>query len=168
MPGWSACIGLRKISQHAQCNVCFEHSHFIHNGQATAAEKMEVAKKWAQHIEDQYKDRLVYYHCRFASRNMQSGIVCLIIDGMDKSKGTWPQWCWRASKELSVYQRPRLAITCCLAHGYSCQFFVTDCETTFTGASFQIECVLRDLLAHCSFFGFGACQFAFGTCQIRD
>ena len=144
--GWSSCIGLRKISQHQQCNICFEYSHFIHNGKATPAEKLDVARKWARHIEEQYRDRLVYYHCRFASRNMQSDIVTLIIDGLDKSKGTWPQWCWRASKDLGTFHRPSLTVTCCMAHGYSCQFFVTDRETTFTGASFQIECIIRALV----------------------
>ena len=65
---WRFSIGIRKQSEHAQCQTCWEYSQFLHCSSAPAAEKRQKALQWQRHLKDQYHDRQVYAHLRWLSR----------------------------------------------------------------------------------------------------
>ena len=65
---WCFSIGIRKKTEHAQCQTCWGHSQFLHCSSAPAAEKRERALQWQLHLKDQYHDRQVYSHLRWLSR----------------------------------------------------------------------------------------------------
>ena len=120
-------------------------SKMIHYGDATVREKQQSAQAWQPHLRDQYQDRLIYWHLRWRSKMPDSNILRIIIDGMDKSKGTWPQYGFRKPKTLDKFQRPRLTIHLAMAHGFCCDFYVADDENFFHGASFFCEILTRTL-----------------------
>ena len=78
-------------------------------------------------------------------RSRTNNILLLIIDGLDKTKGCWPQWTFRTSKDLSTFNRPRICVHLAIAHGYCCDFYLTDDEDFFHGASTLCEMVTRTL-----------------------
>ena len=143
--GWCLNIGLRKKCQHAQCDTCWAFSQYIHAGRATPAEKRLKAAEWQLHIKAQYADRVLYWHMRWASRAPDSSILCIICDGLDRSKGTYPQWSFRAPKELEKQHRPRLVIHASMSHGYSCDFYISEEECTIHGASYILEILTRTI-----------------------
>ena len=142
---WRQYIKIRKHSQHAQCTVCFEYSHQIHHSRTGPEDKQAIAKRWHIHLKEQYRDRLIYWNIRFWSRRPESNVLSIIIDSMDKAKAAWPQYVFRKSKELDKYRRPRLVITCVIAHGYCTDFYLADDETMFHGASMFCELLTRML-----------------------
>ena len=142
---WSLCIGLRKQTQHAQCNDCAKHSLFIHCSTASPQDKRQRAQAWQQHLREQYHDRLIYWHLRWWSTRPESNILVIIIDGMDKSKGCWPQYNFRVPKQLEKFHRPRITIHLAMAHGYCYDFYLADDEDFFHGASFFCEVLVRTL-----------------------
>ncbi|CAJ1363654.1 unnamed protein product, partial [Effrenium voratum] len=142
---WKHCIGLRKQSQHSQCSICFEHSQFIHYGRGTAQDKRNRAQAWQAHLREQYHDRLIYWHLRWQSRSPESRVLTVIIDGLDKNKGVWPQYTFRKSKALDKFNRPRIVVHLALAHGYCADFYLADDENFFHGASFFCEVLTRTL-----------------------
>jgi hypothetical protein len=142
---WQYCIGLRKQTQHAQCNECAQHSLFIHCSSASPQDKRCRAQAWQQHLRDQYHDRLIYWHLRWWSTRPGSNILVIIIDGMDKSKGSWPQYNFRVPKMLEKFHRPRLTIHLAMAHGYCYDFYIADDENFFHGASYFCEMLIQTL-----------------------
>ncbi|CAJ1425821.1 unnamed protein product [Effrenium voratum] len=72
-------------------------------------------------------------------------ILCIIIDGLDKNKGVWPQYRWRKPKVLDKFNRPRITVHAAMAHGYTCDFYLADDEDFFHGASFFCEVLTRTL-----------------------
>lgn len=142
---WCFCLGLRKPTQHAQCNECAQHSLYIHCSSAGPQDKRIRALAWQKHLRDQYHDRLIYWHLRWWSTRPDSNILVIIIDGMDKSKGKWPQYTFRVPKMLDKYNRPQLTIHLAMAHGYCYDFYIADDENFFHGASFFCEILIRTL-----------------------
>ena len=69
----------------------------------------------------------------------------MIIDGLDKNKGVWPQYTFRKSKALDKFNRPRIVVHLALAHGYCADFYLADDENFFHGASFFCEVLTRTL-----------------------
>ncbi|CAE7241926.1 unnamed protein product [Symbiodinium natans] len=142
---WCHCIGLRKPTQHSQCTQCMKFASVIHYGNVSVHEKKENAKAWQQHLRDQYEDRLIYWHLRWHSKMPDSNILCIIIDGMDKSKGSWPKYDFRKPKSLDKFHRPRNTIHLAIAHGFCADFYIADDENFFHGASFFCEILTRTL-----------------------
>ncbi len=142
---WRKFIKIRKYSQHAQCKVCSEYSQYIHYSRSTPEDKQAAAKRWHTHLQDQYRDRLIYWNIRFWSRRPESNVLSIIIDSMDKTKACWPQYTFRKNKELDKFRRPRLVITCVIAHGYCCDFYLAEDEEMFHGASTFCEILTRTL-----------------------
>ena len=52
---------------------------------------MAAQLEYLEHVNDQYLDRTVYWSLRQASCQHQ-GVLCLIHDGMDRSKFKLPRW----------------------------------------------------------------------------
>ena len=114
---WRRSLKFRESAQHAQCNICHKYSSFLHMSASTAEEKRQAAKEWRVHLSGQYHDRLIYWHLRWFSRLRTKGVLQIIIDSMDKGKVAWPQYGHRTPKSLDKHVRPRLVITCAIAHG---------------------------------------------------
>lgn len=142
---WCFCLGLRKATQHAQCNECAQHSLYIHCSSAGPQDKRIRALAWQKHLREQYHDRLIYWHLRWWSTRPDSNILVIIIDGMDKSKGKWPQYTFRVPHMLEKFHRPRLTMHLAMAHGYTYDFYIADDEDFFHGASFFCEILIRSL-----------------------
>ena len=119
---WFHCLRLRKPCQHSQCDVCWEASQYLHHGMGSWREKQVRAQQWQLHLRQQYADRCVYWTLRWASKQPRSDILCLIVDGLDKSKLVFPQYHFRCPKQLDKFFRPRCEIHLALVHGYGRQF----------------------------------------------
>ena len=150
---WRACLVFRKSSQHAQCDVCNKYTQYVHFAHADAAEKQRAAQNWQEHLRDQYRDRLIYWHLRWYAKRCSTAMpgtipvrICvIIIDSMDKAKCAWPQYKFRIGKSLEYLRRPRICIHLAIAHGYCCDFFLADDEEMFHGASCFCEVLTRTL-----------------------
>jgi hypothetical protein len=142
---WSARLQIRKSSQHAQCTICSGYSNYIHHARGSPEDKQAAAKRWHEHLKEQYRDRLIYWNIRQASRRPESNVLSIIIDSMDKTKCAWPQYTFRKNKDTDKWRRPRIVITCVMAHGYCCDFYLADDEEMFHGASTFCELLTRTL-----------------------
>lgn len=141
---WSRYLRIRKSSQHAQCQTCFELNQTIQRSGGTWSEKMAAARALRKHHQNQYLDRCIYWSLRFASRN-NAGVLVLIIDSPDKTSYAWPRWPFhRAPKELEGLIRPRVAITGVLAHGFFGSLLWAH-EHQSHGASAFCEVLVRSL-----------------------
>ena len=139
---WSKYLQFRAESQHAECKTCFEARQHLSNPRTSMVDKIDFARQWKEHLRDQYFDRAIYWHCRFASRR-KLGVLTVIIDSMDKAKFAWPQFPWhRVDKRLESVHRPRLVFTAAIAHGFATFFFVAD-ECVSHGASAFCEVLTR-------------------------
>ena len=159
---WSQVLHFRKSSSHSRCSQCFRYQEALHKGTGDAASKREVAENWRQHLREQYHDRLLYWHLRWFSRqyrrrdatqhsaslrpaSQDRSVLTIIIDSMDKSKLVWPQYAWQKPKELDGLQRPRLVCTLAIAHGWTCEFFLSDDEVLSHGAGHFCEVLSQTL-----------------------
>ena len=148
---WHQYLLFRKVSQHAECKACFHARTKIHDRGISFAERLGYAREWRDHLRDQYHDRTIYWHNRYASRSKQ-GVLTIIIDSMDKAKFAWPQYEWgRVDKMLDTVRRPRLVLTAAIAHGYGTFFFVADEDLTHGADAFLdvLERVLETVWAEC-------------------
>ena len=148
---WHQYLLFRKVSQHAECKACFHARTKIHDRGISFAERLGYAREWRDHLRDQYHDRTIYWHNRYASRSKQ-GVLTIIIDSMDKAKFAWPQYEWgRVDKTLDTVRRPRLVLTAAIAHGYGTFFFVADEDLTHGADAFLdvLERVLETVWAEC-------------------
>ena len=81
---WYGVIMTRKKSQHAECQICSDYRHYIHYSHASPEDKCLAAKRWHEHLQALYRDRLIYWNVRFWSRRSESNVLSIIIDSMDK------------------------------------------------------------------------------------
>ena len=142
---WRHALGFRSCSQHSQCKFCFQCSAFLHKGSGTPEDKRRCAQEWREHMTGQYHDRLIYWHMRWFSRLRTRGVLCIIIDSMDKAKLPFPQYQWRKPKCLDRLRRPRIVITCAWAHGFCCDFYAGHDELQPHGASAFCEVLTRTI-----------------------
>ena len=142
---WKHVLHFRTTSQHSQCKVCFQCSAFLHKGRGSPDEKRRCAQEWREHLTGQYHDRLIYWHMRWFSRLRVRGVLCIIIDSMDKAKLPFPQYQWRKPKSLDRLRRPRMVVTCAWAHGFCCDFYVGHDELQPHGASAFCEVLSRTI-----------------------
>lgn len=140
---WKNVFEFRGKSQHAQCNMCWRYQQYLHKSHCSIADKRRAAQHWRQHLQEQYHDRLVYWHLRWFSQLKTKGVVTIIIDSMDKTKLAWPQYEFQKPKILNTLRRPRVIITCGIAHGYCTAFYNSDDEITSHGASAFCEVLTR-------------------------
>ncbi len=155
---WSHVLHFRKSSSHSRCTQCFHYQETLHRGPGDAASKQTVAANWRTHLRQQYHDRLLYWHLRWFSHQYRSqspasslqrpasrSVLTIIIDSMDKSKLVWPQYSFRKPKSLDNLKRPRMVCTLAIAHGWTCDFFLTDDEVLSHGASHFCEVLSQTL-----------------------
>ena len=120
---WHMYLKLRKKSQHAQCTTCWELLQALKCPKMTLQEKADTAESLKVHYQHQYLDRCLYWAMRLQSR-MRQGILCIIIDSMDKCNFAWPRFDFcRMPKSQSVI-RPKLCFTASIAHGFCTNLYL--------------------------------------------
>ena len=140
---WRYYLRIRKSSQHAQCQTCFELSQIMHGHSAGVGARYRAALALKQHYADQYADRCLYWSLRHASR-LHENVLVIIIDAMDKTKFAWPRYPWhRAGKDLH-FPRPRMVLTGAIAHGYCTSFYLAS-ERVAHGADCFLEVLFRTI-----------------------
>ena len=107
------------------------------------ATKTRFAQLYNQHLQSQWRDRLLYWRLRALSREKDGGWLCIMIDGSDQAKSRvfkaqrWPS-------DFDGVHRPKVQVVGCLAHGHECSFNLRE-EDVGKGSDFMIEVLTRCL-----------------------
>ena len=120
---WHKYMKLRKKSQHAQCTTCWELQQVLKNPKMSLQEKADAAESLKVHYKHQYLDRCLYWAMRLQSK-LKQGILCVIIDSMDKSKFAWPRFDFHKMPKSQSVIRPKLCFTAAIAHGWCTNLFM--------------------------------------------
>ena len=106
---------------------------------------MGALQQYRQHLASQYKDRAAVWTLQAASAEPQSGVVTLVIDGMDQGKFSIPRDpALECAASLASSQRPRTAVHACWAMGYCLKVAVAH-ETVAKDSSFIMELLSQTL-----------------------
>lgn len=141
---WKFVLRFRKISQHADCNICFKLREKVHGGRMPLGERLAAAREWRAHLRWQYYDRCLYWSHRYASRS-RTMVLLITVDTMDKAKTSHPRWkTSKLSKDADKFVRPRSILTGVLAHGYCGCVFLAD-ESLPHGASACAEVIAQTI-----------------------
>lgn len=137
----------RGTSSHSVCTECYKHKALISalSGHLNARQTQQGL--FHQHLEDQFRDRVVYWQNRGESRS-HSHEVTVIIDGMDQGKFCVPRHKSVHTKTLNGFSRPRLHLAAAICHGYFVAIFVTEhdvCKDSNTSLEMLSKCL--DLLS---------------------
>jgi hypothetical protein len=139
---WRRYLKIRKPSQHAQCQTCWELQRVMNAKDAIWSKRAQAAKDLREHYQLQYMDRCIYWSMRWASRFLGS-VLCVIIDSMDKTKMSYPRWPFdKNPKALDKLIRPRFVFTLAIAHGWCTAAYVQD-EVQHHGSSAFCEALVR-------------------------
>lgn len=143
---WRACFArilhFRKWGTHACCNKCEELRNRLRLAQ-TLTDKLHFAGLHQQHLERQWRDRMLYWRLRAVSQVEQGDWLCVIVDGADQAKFRvmksvrWP-------KDLDSEHRPKVKVVGCLAHGHEISFNFVE-ENVPKGSNLTIEILVRML-----------------------
>lgn len=123
-------LSIREKSRHAACSVCIKHRLILKQLTGDRVAHQRQTEMYGQHIAAQYRDRCTYWEARSLSRInlMQSGsrFICVILDGMDKSKFRLPRSLCMGAKEFQTFARPALDVHALLCHGHATGVFLSD------------------------------------------
>lgn len=87
---WRHCLKFRHKSTHSVCGVCDKlKAEMRHCG--SFLEHARAADRLLQHLTMTWKSREQYWHARSLSQAKQE-LLCVIIDGYDRSKPLLPRW----------------------------------------------------------------------------
>ena len=140
--GWFRILRFRLSSEHAKCNFCWK-CHQLLAKHLALADKYEICMRLKEHLRMQYMDRCIYWALRECSRLKVEGVLCIIIDSMDKSKLAIPRWNFGITpKALENFVRPVVTLTAVIAHGFFTQHWLTD-ETIPHGSDLFLDVLLR-------------------------
>lgn len=117
-------LRFRPYSNHAQCSVCCRHKLLIRGLSNHVAARRHQISLMSEHLRSQYMDRQCYWALRGQSRLRANTFLVAIIDSMDQLKFQYPRTPVAYAKDMSTMQRPKLHVTCCLAHGHSYCFYL--------------------------------------------
>lgn len=127
-------LDFRGSFQHAVCGVCIQHKLILRQLSHDTTSRLLQRALYDRHLSNQYRDRRMYWHDRALSR-LNTTIVTLIIDGMDQAKFCWPRSVFFRSHAFDSYQRPRLHVTGCIAHGFFMLFTLTHADVRKSGST---------------------------------
>ena len=133
-------LSFKTFDEHCACSTCSELKASIRSARDMAT-KIQQAELYNQHLQQQWRDRLIYWRVRALSRERDGGWLCIMIDGADQAKfrvlkaQRWP------SDFDNVY-RPQLQVVGCLAHGYECSFNFRE-DDVGKGSEFVLEVLTR-------------------------
>lgn len=158
-------LGIRKSSEHAQCDTCFRLKTLIKQTRGKNIIQ-HYYRQYSDHILSQWLDRQVYWSFRALSRahfkkarafgekfyvgSIASNVICCIADGMDQAKFRYPRTRMQASKLLSKLIRPMLHVAATWIHGHLLNIWVSDPDmkkdstTQIEMLSRSLDCVFND------------------------
>lgn len=123
-------MAIRHKSQHSKCTTCLRYKLILKKLTSDRAAHQAQMEEFGRHLKRQYEDRIVYWKSRTNSRLMtlNGGYqeICIICDGMDKSKYKAPRSLALAAKEFSQLLRPSLDCHAAIAHGHSVTMALAD------------------------------------------
>ena len=117
----------RASSSHAACGACLRHKMLLKELSPFVKARAEQARHYSAHLRNQYMDRVCYWECRSSSR-MRSTDACLILDGMDQGKFSYPRSDAFRAKCLNSLQRPRAHISGLILHGRLVLFTISPAD----------------------------------------
>jgi hypothetical protein len=135
---WRTHFGLvlhfRHKFQHTVCSVCVKHRLLLTQLAHDSVAQNKQRLLYSRHLRSQYADRQWYWDIRAQSR-LRDRVICIIIDGMDQAKFSWPRHPAFGSHEFDSFHRPRLHIVAALVHGYFVEVFCSHADLRKTGSS---------------------------------
>lgn len=140
---WHAALKFRRTSTHALCQTCHRLRSLVRHSK-TLQEHMTASAMLLEHMRSQWADRQVYWRMRDMSR--AGSCLCLITDGMDRSKFGLPIW-GRSPKGVAEHiKRPCLEVAATIVHGVGLFLWVADEDQTI-GSEWVMEVTMRALEA---------------------
>lgn len=79
------------IPRFSRCEFCYHQTQQISDRSASLEEKLCAVKVYREHLHSQYCDRTVQWSLEEASRDPSSGILTILLDGMDQAKFRLPR-----------------------------------------------------------------------------
>ena len=138
-------LAFRSHTMHSICPVCVKHKLLLKELVDDIHARVKQRMLYDRHLALQYLDRQQYWSLRASSR-LQCKTICIILDGMDQAKFSWPRAPFFSSHEFDSYHRPRLHIWGALVHGYGLFMTVSHADV-FKGGSTTVD-VLMIILDH--------------------
>ena len=143
---WRSCfvrlLCFANFATHACCSSCSKLRAEIQKA-SDMATKLRVSEEYRNHLQRQWRDRLLYWRMRSLSRTRSGLWLCIIMDGADQAKfrvlkaARWPS-------EFDGKHRPKVQLVGCHAHGHECSFNIRE-EDVDKGSDFSIEVLARCL-----------------------
>jgi hypothetical protein len=101
---WAKVLHFRNSSSHSRCTQCFQYQEALHRGPGNAASKQTIAANRRTHLQQQYHDRLLYWHLRWFSRQYRSQHITSSVQRpvsalcLPSSSTAWTRvsWCGRS------------------------------------------------------------------------
>ena len=89
------------MSRFSQCTICQQLTGQISDRNLSMEAKLSAIKIYRQHLHDQYVDRSACWALQDLSRDPLSGVLVILLDGIDQAKFSIPRdKGLRASAEL--------------------------------------------------------------------
>ena len=129
----------RHASSHAECTECVKHKSVIQSLSHHLLARRTQQELFYRHLEDQFRDRIVYWKTRSDSRSRPDSLT-VIVDGMDQAKCSVPRHTSLKAKLFDGLQRPRLHLSAAIGHGRFIALFLTESDMP-KDANFCIETV---------------------------
>ena len=126
----------RGSQQHVVCSVCTKHKLLIRclGNSIRAQNKQRLL--YERHLSAQYADRQSYWRIRGQSRaGPDTGTLSIIIDSIDQQKCAWPRSRRFKSKQLDSFERPRLHVIACIAHGHAALLYLGHSDVSQCGST---------------------------------
>lgn len=116
-------LRIRFFSHHSRCSQCVKHRLIIKKlGHCPPARRAQH-EMLQRHLRRQLRDRQLYWGARAVSRlsatTLGSCQITMILDSMGAQRHSWPRSQCMAAKEFSSFNRPRLANTTLIIHGFA-------------------------------------------------
>lgn len=143
---WKECFEkVLKFSQygkHSACNTCSQLKAEMAQA-ASYADKLVKSKALCDHLERQWRDRMVYWRLKAVAAQEGSKWLCVIIDGADQAKFRVLKSI-ETPKALDGVERPKMKVEGCWVHGWELSFNFVE-EDMPHNCNLTIEVLMRAL-----------------------
>ena len=139
---WRKVLKFRRRSQHSVCHECERLKSEMRHA-ASFLQDARAADSLLGHLSLTWRCRQVYWGMRERSRQADSDVLTLIIDGFDKSKLALPRWPRGRPPKGGAFDRvnrPTLQLSAALVHGWGCLVFLAE-EHQSCGGSYTWDSV---------------------------
>jgi hypothetical protein len=142
---WKGCLKFRKKSTHSTCHICDMWRAKMRHA-ASFWEHASATDALLGHLTLTWRCRQEYWAARCRSR-ARDDLLCMIVDGYDRSKPVLPRWGRGRMPKSPVFEkhnRPHLNISAVYCHGYCLNVFMSD-EYFSTGGDYTWETLMISL-----------------------